>query len=81
MKSVIDLLKEDENIATDFKNALYKKLTAEFTCWDGTKKFYEINENDIDNIVSAVKGQYTFSGDGITIIGASFSKVDIYGNN
>lgn len=35
----------------------------------------------IDDIVSAVEGQYLFSGNGITINGSNIMKVDIYGGN
>lgn len=55
------------------------KIYAELTYWNGDKETVEIKEEYIDDIVSAVKGQYTFidNKNHFAVCGGSIYHVDI----
>lgn len=53
--------------------------TAVLYYWNGSTEEVPVKREWIDDIVSAVEGQYLFSGNGITINGSNIYKVDIYG--
>lgn len=56
------------------------KYYADLYCWSGNKETIEIKPEFIDDIVSAVEGQYTFIDNisGLTVKGEDIKHVDIY---
>jgi hypothetical protein len=56
------------------------KYYADLYFWSGNKETIEIKPEFIDDIVSAVEGQYTFVNNvsGLTVKGEDIEHVDIY---
>jgi uncharacterized protein (UPF0332 family) len=73
------MLNEDENISGEFKDAVEKKYYAMFFNHKGKISLYvEIKKEDIEDIISAVKGQYFLSKKDLKISGEDYSRVEIY---
>ena len=56
------------------------KILAVLKRWDGGEQIYSIKREWIDDIVSAVQGQYTYINNeaGFTIKGSDFAHINVY---
>lgn len=84
MKSFNDFIMEDLNISKEFKQFFEQDETysATLTDWNGVDTIIEIKKEWIDDIVSAVEGQYFVASKslGLCFDGGRFKQVKIYKN-